>query len=69
MTTNKRIKSNVEKRYIAQMWVQRSRYNTAKEEFDSIFGTFQDGQMMKKAQKEMNRLRIALSRERSRMAA
>lgn len=43
MTTNKRIKSNVEKRYIAQMWVQRNRYNTAKEEFDSIFGTSKTG--------------------------
>lgn len=68
MTTNKRNKSNVEKRYISQMWVQRNRHNTAKLEFDSIFGTFQDGQIMKKAQNEMNRLRIALSRERSRMA-
>lgn len=65
MTTTKRIKSNVEKSYISQMWVQRNRYNESKAEFESIFGSWQDGENMKRAENKMKKLRNELNKERN----
>lgn len=68
MATSKRNKTTMEKKYINQMWVLRNRYNDYKSEFDA-FGVYQDGMMMRKVEKEINRLRVALSSERKRVAA
>jgi hypothetical protein len=69
MNKNKRIKSEVEKSYIARLWMQRKRYNAAKRECDGVFGTFADVQAMRKAAAEMQRLRGCLERYRARLAA
>ena len=68
MATSKRNKTTMEKKYISQMWVLRNRYNVYKSEFDA-FGVYQDGMMMCKIGKEINRLRVALRCERRCVAA
>ena len=68
MATSKRNKTTMEKKYISQMWVLRNRYNVYKSEFDA-FGVYQDGMMMRKIGKEINRLRVALRCERRCVAA
>lgn len=63
----KKTRTDIEKRYLTQMWLQRKRYFQAQEEFNSIFGTMEDCNRMRKALNEINRLRVALYKERTKM--
>lgn len=60
----KRIKSEVEKQYIAQMWSVRKKYFKHKAEYESVCGSYMDGELMRKAKKRYNGLYRLLQGER-----
>lgn len=62
----KRIKSEVEKQYIAQMWSVRKKYFKHKAEYESVCGSYMDGELMRKAKKRYNDLYKSLQCERQR---
>lgn len=62
----KRIKSEVEKQYIAQMWSVRKKYFKHKAEYESVCGSYMDGELMRKAKKRYNDLYRLLQCERQR---
>lgn len=62
----KRIKSEVEKQYISQMWSVRKKYFKHKAEYESVCGSYMDGELMRKAKKRYNDLYRLLQCERQR---
>lgn len=62
----KRIKSEVEKQYIARMWSVRKKYLKHKAEYESVCGSYMDGELMCKAKKRYNDLYRLLQGERQR---
>ena len=62
----KRIKSEVEKQYIAQMWSVRKKYFKHKAEYESVCGSYMDGELMRKVKKRYNDLYRLLQCERQR---
>ena len=65
----KRIKSEFEKNYITRMWSLRKRYNDAKRDYDSVWGSWMDGELMKRTKREMERVEREHKRECLRRAA
>ena len=62
----KRIKTEVEKQYITRMWNARKEYLTHKAEFESVWGSYMDGELMRKAKARYGKLRKSLQNERYR---
>lgn len=62
----KRIKSEVEKQYIARMWNTRKEYLEYKAEYESVWGSYMDGELMRKVKERYNILRKSLQNERNR---
>ena len=62
----KRIKTEVEKQLIIRMWNARKDYVTHKEEFESVWGSYTDGELMRKAKARYDNLRKSLQNERNR---
>lgn len=60
----KRIKSEVEKQLTIRMWNARKDYVTHKEEFESVWGSYTDGELMRKAKARYEKVRKALQTER-----
>ena len=48
----KKIKTEVEKQYIARMWDIRKEYRAHKAEFESVWGSYTDGELMRKADRK-----------------
>ena len=63
----KRIKSEVEKQYIARMWSVRKKYLKHKAEYESVCGSYMDGQLMRKAKARYDSLYNLLAKERCRV--
>lgn len=59
----KKIKTEAEKRCIIRLWNQRKRYLSAKKDYND-FCCWEDGERMKKAKKEMGKIRAELDKER-----
>lgn len=62
----KRIKSEVEKQYIASMWNTRKEYLEYKAEYESVWGSYMDGELMCKAKARYDNWRKSLQNERNR---
>lgn len=62
----KRIKSDVEKQYITRMWDARKKYLEYKSVYESAWGSYMDGELMRKAKKRYNDLYRLLQCERQR---
>lgn len=62
----KRIKSEVEKQYIARMWNTRKEYLEHKAEYECVWGSYMDGELMRKAKARYDNLRKSLQNERNR---
>ena len=62
----KKIKTEVERQYIARMWNTRKEYRAHKAEFESVWGSYTDGELMRKAKKRYNGLYRLLQGERQR---
>ena len=60
----KKIKTEVEKQCIIRLWNQRKRYLSAKEDFDN-YCCWEDGVRMRKAKREMGKIRAELYKERN----
>ena len=63
----KRIKSEVEKQYIARMWSVRKKYLKHKAEYESVCGSYMDGELMCKAKARYDSLYNLLAKERCRV--
>ena len=62
----KRIKSEVERQYITRMWDARKKYREYKSVYESAWGSYMDGELMRKAKKRYNDLYRLLQGERQR---
>ena len=62
----KRIKSEVERQYITRMWDARKKYLEYKSVYESAWGSYMDGELMRKAKKRYNDLCRLLQGERQR---
>lgn len=60
----KRIKTEVEKQLIVNMWNALKEYNMHKAEFEDVCGSYIDGELMRKAKNKYNKLCKALQTER-----
>lgn len=56
----KKIKSELEKQYIARMWNTRKEYLKHKAEYESVWGSYMDGELMCKTKARYNKLHSAL---------
>lgn len=52
----KRIKSDVEKQYITRMWDARKKYLEYKSVYESVCGSYMDGELMHKAKVRYDKL-------------
>ena len=62
----KRIKSEVERQYITRMWDARKKYLEYKSVYEGAWGSYMDGELMRKAKKRYNDLYRLLQGERQR---
>lgn len=62
----KRIKNDYEVSLIKNMWSARKRYIAAKAEYDSTWGNWMDGELVRKAKARMDKCRRELKAERRR---
>ena len=63
----KKIKTEVERQYIARMWNIRKEYRAHKAEFESVWGSYTDGELMRKAKARYDSLYNLLAKERCRV--